>query len=113
MLQASSTGLNKQQACLDLLQLHADLPDLFLGFDIAYKAVKGLNSLNSSLASCAPSQESSGVFLSPASSRPPSATPSSPRSAIVSRPPSIGSAQRGSIDVAAKLAVMSRFKAAF
>ena len=80
---------------------------------MVYKSVKGLNGLDSCLASCAPSQESSGVFLDALSSSPPSATPSSPPSANPSRAPSMGSAQRGGLNVAAKLGVMSRFKAAF
>ena len=81
---------------------------------MVYKSVKGLNGLDSCLASCAPSQESSGVFLDAASSSLSSATPSSPPSANPSRALSIGSAQRGGgLDVAAKLGVMSRFKAAF
>ena len=113
MLQVSSTGTGKTPAWLDLLQLHADLPHLLLGFDMVYKSVKALNGLDSCLASRAPSQESSGVFLGSASSRPPSATPSRPPSATPSWSLSMGSAQRGGLDVAAKLAVMSRFKAAF
>ena len=112
-LQAFSTGTDKQQACLDLLQLHADLPHLFLGFDMVYKSVKGLTGLDSCLASRAPSPESSGVFLSAVPSGHCSSTPSRPSSATPSQPLSMGSAQKGGLDVAAKLAVVSRFRVAF
>ena len=94
-LQASSNSTGKQQCLQDLQQLHADLPYLFLGFDIVHKSVKGLNGLDSCVSSLAPSRESS-VLFSPAPSRPSSAGSSSDEH-----------------DIAAKLAVMSEFKSAF
>ena len=95
VLQTSCNSTGKQQCFQDLLQLHADLPYLFLGFDIVYKAVKGLNGLDSCVSSFAPSRESS-VMFGPAASRPSSAGSTS-----------------DAHDIAAKLAVMSDFKSAF
>lgn len=104
---------DKQQAYSDLLQLHFDLPHLFLAFDVVSKSAKGLTGLDSCLASRAPSPESSGVFLSAVSSSHLSASPSRSPSATPSWSSNMVSAQRGGRDVAAKLAVVSRFRVAF
>ena len=79
----------------DLLQLHADLPHLFLGLDRVYKSVKGLNGLTSAVSSLAPSPEPSQEF-STAFSCPSSADSSS--------------AAQG---LAAKLSTMCALKAAW